>query len=121
NSHNGTRLNGRLVEGEVPLAPLDEITIGQTVLVFEPLRDPLGGAGDGLRQSPTVSIWLGGLPAKPSALVGRSAAMLDLVSEIERAAATDVRVLILGETGTGKELAARHIHQTSPRALKPFV
>ncbi|HEY5934667.1 MAG TPA: sigma 54-interacting transcriptional regulator [Kofleriaceae bacterium] len=54
-------------------------------------------------------------------LVGRSPAMRALYAQLERAAASDVTVLLLGETGTGKEVAARGIHETSPRAAGPFV
>ena len=53
-------------------------------------------------------------------LLGRSSAMKEVFRLIERIAPTDATVLILGETGTGKELVARAIHERSPRASKPF-
>ena len=54
-------------------------------------------------------------------LVGQSAAMRRVFDLISRVAPSDATVLILGETGAGKELVARAIHQRSPRAKKPFV
>ncbi len=53
--------------------------------------------------------------------VGTCEAMLKVFSLIRKVAPTDVPVLILGETGTGKELTARAIHERSPRRDKPFV
>lgn len=55
------------------------------------------------------------------ALIGRSPAFLRAVALIERMARYDVPVLIQGETGTGKELAARAIHYHSARCNAPFV
>jgi len=57
----------------------------------------------------------------PTPLVGRSPKMLQLFSLIERIAPTDSSTLIMGATGSGKELVARAIHQQSPRAQAPFV
>jgi two-component system, NtrC family, nitrogen regulation response regulator NtrX len=54
-------------------------------------------------------------------LVGSGPAMKKLSSQIERVAASETRVCILGETGTGKELVARAIHEQSPRREQPFV
>jgi len=55
------------------------------------------------------------------ALVGDSDAMERVRELIVRAAAAPGTVLITGETGTGKELAARAVHASSPRAARPFV
>jgi DNA-binding NtrC family response regulator len=55
------------------------------------------------------------------ALVGDSPPIRTLRSLIERAAPSDVPILILGENGTGKELAARAIHDLSPRRGRAFV
>ena len=54
-------------------------------------------------------------------LVGSGPAMKKLAAQIERVAASETRVCILGETGTGKELVARAIHEKSPRHEHPFI
>jgi two-component system NtrC family response regulator len=54
-------------------------------------------------------------------IVTGSDAMLKVNRTIERVAPTNVTVLLLGESGTGKELAARAVHELSPRANEPFV
>jgi len=54
-------------------------------------------------------------------LPGRVQAMVDLRYRLRAVAATDADVLIVGETGTGKEVAARALHDASPRAARPLV
>ena len=54
-------------------------------------------------------------------LVGKSRKMKEVYEQLERAASLDMTVLLSGETGTGKELAARAIHQRSARREKRFV
>ena len=54
-------------------------------------------------------------------LVGSGPAMKKLIAQIDRVAASETRVCILGETGTGKELVARAIHEKSPRRQQPFI
>ena len=54
-------------------------------------------------------------------IVGRSAALKRVLGQVETVAPTDATVLILGETGTGKELIARAIHRMSPRRNLPFI
>jgi two-component system, NtrC family, response regulator HydG len=55
------------------------------------------------------------------ALLGESQAMQEVVTTLRKVAPTDANVLILGENGTGKELAARAIHSLSRRSAGPFV
>jgi len=54
-------------------------------------------------------------------IVGSSAPLQELLRQVRMVAATDATVLLLGETGTGKELVARAIHRLSPRADSKFV
>jgi transcriptional regulator with PAS, ATPase and Fis domain len=61
-----------------------------------------------------------GDPARP-AIVAESRAISDIVATAERAAVGDGKVLITGESGVGKDLIARHIHDHSRRKTQPFV
>jgi len=54
-------------------------------------------------------------------IIGNSPALEFVLAEVERVAPTDSTVLVLGETGTGKELIARAIHNISARCGRPFV
>jgi two-component system, NtrC family, response regulator AtoC len=54
-------------------------------------------------------------------MIGRAPAMLEFFSSLRKVAVTDTTVLITGETGTGKERAARGVHDLSPRRNAPFV
>jgi transcriptional regulator with GAF, ATPase, and Fis domain len=54
-------------------------------------------------------------------LIGQSSALRQIVSQIDLVAPTEASVLILGETGTGKDLVAHEIHQRSPRKDRPLV
>jgi DNA-binding NtrC family response regulator len=60
-------------------------------------------------------------PAGGSSFIGQSGKMRAATDSIRRAALTESNVLIVGETGTGKEVAARALHQLSARAMKPLV
>ncbi len=56
-----------------------------------------------------------------TAVIGQSASIRDVLRKAEQVAPTDSAVLVLGETGTGKELMARTIHELSKRKAKPMV
>jgi len=61
------------------------------------------------------------LSVRASCLVFEDPSSKALLSEVERIAPSDATVLIIGETGTGKELIARHLHELSERRSAPFV
>ncbi|RZK64000.1 MAG: sigma-54-dependent Fis family transcriptional regulator, partial [Pedobacter sp.] len=54
-------------------------------------------------------------------IIGQSKALKEAIDLAKRVSKTDTTVLLLGETGTGKEVFAQSIHQESPRAAKPFI
>src|SRR5215472_7776802 len=54
-------------------------------------------------------------------LIGRAPALQSVLVDVERVAQTDSTVLVLGETGTGKELIARAVHNISARHGRPFI
>ena len=56
-----------------------------------------------------------------SVLIGKSAVMQSLVQQLDKVAQTNSRVMITGDAGTGKEVAARYIHKQSARSAKPFL
>ncbi|MCB9586105.1 MAG: sigma 54-dependent Fis family transcriptional regulator [Polyangiaceae bacterium] len=103
-STNGTRIGGVRVE-RATLPGALELSVGRTRLALE-----LGDAHDEVR----------GGRSHFGELLGSSAAMQSVYTLLEKAAPTDVPVLLLGESGTGKELAARAVHAASPRAAGPF-
>ncbi|MCG8633405.1 MAG: sigma-54 dependent transcriptional regulator [Desulfobacterales bacterium] len=61
------------------------------------------------------------VPLARTRIIGESQAIMKCLEDVGKAAATDVSVLITGETGTGKELFARAVHENSKRAGKPFI
>ena len=54
-------------------------------------------------------------------ILGSSPRMQEVFRKVQKVAATDISVLVTGETGTGKELIARELHSRSPRAKHPFI
>ncbi|MBI4872608.1 MAG: sigma 54-dependent Fis family transcriptional regulator [Candidatus Riflebacteria bacterium] len=105
-STNGTFINSVRVEKGLASAG-DRLRVGETVLVLETTSEPC-------LVTPEPSRSLGGL-------VGASEQMRLLFGILKRVAPTHLSVLIEGETGTGKELVARTIHELSRRASRPFI
>ena len=54
-------------------------------------------------------------------IIGACPQMIEVFGRVEKVASTDITVLVNGETGTGKELIAREIHNRSPRSDQPFI
>ncbi len=105
-STNGTFINGVRIDSAY-LPPGSSLRIGDTTIVVEVGDEPLFVE----------------LSAKTSfgGMIGASVEMRRLYALIEKVAPTDTTVLIQGETGTGKELVARAIHEASNRRTGPFV
>lgn len=59
--------------------------------------------------------------ARPTGIIGSSQQLMQCLAKIDEAASMDVTAMIFGETGTGKELFAKAVHQRSCRAERPFV
>jgi DNA-binding NtrC family response regulator len=103
--------NGTLVEGirvfEAPLAPGTRLLLGDSELLFEPTHTwvPIG-------ESEAEHF---------GELYGSSTSMRTVFALLEKVASVSLTCLIVGETGTGKEIAARAVHELSNRANGPFV
>jgi DNA-binding NtrC family response regulator len=92
------------VRDTVPLGPDEPVTLGSTTLRIQ---------WKAVEERPEAS--------QLGELVGTSPAMRAAFGMLRRMAAHDAPVLLLGESGTGKELAARAVHDASPRAAAKFV
>ena len=106
NSTNGTFIDGRRVE-RAYLSSGSQIAVGGSVLMFSPFDEQVAVELDADGQ-------LGGM-------VGKSLKMRQIFGLIRKVAPMDISVVIQGETGTGKELVARAIHENSSRKDGPLV
>ncbi len=103
-SANGTFYLGARVE-RVRLPPGSFLELGRSVICVRP-GDPLDGDGPSFEK-------LG--------VVGSSHALKAVLAFVSRVAPTPTSVLLMGETGVGKDVIAQVLHRLSPRAKKPFV
>ena len=106
NSTNGTWLDGRRIE-RAYLSQGSQIRAGQTTLSFAPIDEEVTVEPD--------------RDGELCGMVGQSVKMRQIFGLIKKIAPMDVSVVIQGETGTGKELVARAIHELSGRKRGPMV
>jgi DNA-binding NtrC family response regulator len=124
----------RLLAPEMPCVILTAYASGQNTIeamrmgAFDHLTKPVGRDElkallartlplQGLAKTPRVDAEL----AQQEAFIGNSEAMRQVFKLIGQASRSDATVMILGETGTGKEMVARALHQNGPRKDGPFV
>jgi len=105
-STNGTWFEGSRLERAVVAAGAT-LRLGRSAVRIEPEAQPLDVVPSQARRF--------------GELVGASLAMREVFAVLERVSASDVTVLVEGETGTGKELVARALHAASDRRAGPFV
>lgn len=105
-STNGTYINGTRVK-EAYLEPGDHIKLGNTVLEFHAFDEKV-------KIEPSKNNFFG-------ELVGSSNKMRQIFGILEKISPTYATVVIEGETGTGKDLVAKAIHNFSPRKNRPFI
>jgi DNA-binding NtrC family response regulator len=114
-SANGTRLRGQRLapNTRVPLSVGDAIEIGDVLAVLH--------AGRGRKGAVVVESRTSARPGVPSGVVLASEAMKGLYRLLDRISSSTISVLLLGETGVGKEVVAEALHRFSPRRDKPFL
>ena len=84
-----------------------------------PIKNPAGDVTCFVEKIEPVKIAKGVL--EKNSLKGESPAFRSMMNLVEKAASSDINVLLCGESGTGKELAAQAIHRAGKRAAKPFI
>ena len=103
---------------------------GEIVMVVTNTRDKdlvdkyiaaLAAERDKADRYKTAAEYLGGLDSDNKTPVAESAVMRHIIRLTSTIAKVDTSVLLLGESGSGKDVIARHIHRSSPRAKEPFI
>ena len=107
---------------EVVALPLPNASAGATLLAVQRLaHTALAASRARLLELERADLWLEPTPEQQLGLICVSERMLDLVKTIRRVAGSNVTVLLTGETGVGKELFARALHQASVRSDRVFL
>jgi DNA-binding NtrC family response regulator len=125
-SSNGTSVNNRQLAPRevVVVGPADAIRIGKVVLVLQsegyepPTADASGTAKIIVAKAPPGD---GDLEVEGRPVIVRAESMQRIYALVTRVAQTNMSVLVLGETGTGKEIVAHAIHARSSRRNEPFL
>jgi DNA-binding NtrC family response regulator len=104
-SKNGTKINGEMIK-HAPLRPGDELMMGSVAAI--------------LLQPESASRWVEHAATPPSGPVIESPPMIVLYETVARFAGSNIPVLIQGETGVGKEVVARALHEKSERREHPM-
>ncbi len=113
------RLPVLLLAGDADFATVQDRGYQRLPLPLKPL-DLLGKIDamlDGTASAPRPS----GVTSDAPGLVAQSPAMQKVLEMARRAAQTDVGIMLLGESGVGKEVVSRFVHRSSPRAQGPFI
>ncbi|MBX3264360.1 MAG: sigma 54-interacting transcriptional regulator, partial [Labilithrix sp.] len=126
-SSNGTRVRGRLLapNERVGVAPGDLVEIGSAMLIVQPATPPASARGADVA-APTsararrAAVVTGEMPMRPAHPAPESQAA-SIERLVELVAASNLSVVLLGETGVGKEVSAERIHALSARRTGPFV
>jgi two-component system, NtrC family, response regulator AtoC len=117
-SANGTVVRGQRLEGKtVDVVPGDTIEIGRSILLVQKLSSTVEQIDDPI-------VFGSGRTARdrgPSESLGAKGSMLELYRLVECVAAGTINVLLIGETGVGKEIIAERLHRMSPRASEPLL
>jgi DNA-binding NtrC family response regulator len=119
-SRNGTLVNGRAIDkAGAPIVGGDVVQIGAATLVVAVAK--LGERAPAPADGASSRSRLGAGASRPTDVVVADPSMRKLFELVERVARMPTTVLILGETGVGKEVIAERVHGASPRAKQPYV
>ncbi|OVZ55565.1 nitric oxide reductase transcription regulator [Pigmentiphaga sp. NML080357] len=109
---------GRFSEHDLDILQTFASLAAATVSVADRLQQLASRASD---EHQRAEIYRAAAETSPRPLLGQSAVIRRLLDEVRTVGASDLTVLVTGETGVGKELVAQALHAASPRAARPLV